>query len=260
MITADNIKIFMDSGAFSAHAKNTTVDIDAYAEFILENNHLITAYANLDVIGNALGSWKNQRYLEKKYGLNPIPIFHCGESFHWLQRYIDKGYDYIGLGGMVSGLKYSVSTFLNIVWCNYLTDDDGWPKCKVHGFGMTTFKYIFEYPWYSIDSTSWLLAAAMGDIIVPVFKNGAPVYTLQPNKVHMTGRSGGKFAYKAMPPLVQQQYDRYIESKGFTTAQMIEHYRYRERLNAIYYKDLEDNSPKWPWQLKKRLNLMCGVT
>lgn len=242
----------MDSGGYSAHSKNVEIKIDDYISYIKENINIIDFYANLDAIGNAAQSWKNQKYMEKQ-GLNPIPIFHCGEDFKWLKRYIDKGYQYIGLGGMVSGLKISVPVFLEMCWNRYLTDKEGFPIIKVHGFGMTVFKYIVKYPWYSVDSTSWLLAAGMGDIIVPITKNKKYDYSSQPIKIHMSGKSNKKQCFERLSPYIKSIILSYIQSKGFDVEKLINKYEDRQRLNAIYYKDLETYFPKWPWKLKKNL-------
>jgi uncharacterized protein Usg len=54
--------------------------------------------------------------------------------------------------------------WLDRLWGNILTDKKGRPLIKVHGFGLTTASLMTRYPWYSVDSTSWLMAAASGSI------------------------------------------------------------------------------------------------
>ena len=107
------------------------------------------------MIGSPEGTWKNQMIMEKA-GLKPLPCYHFGEDTKWLQRYIDKGYDYIALGGMVGRPRPALLQWLDTIWSDYLTDSKGMPIVKIHGFGMTSLRLMLRYPWYSVDSTSWV--------------------------------------------------------------------------------------------------------
>ena len=152
---------FLDSGAFSAFSQKTKINIDQYADFIHKHKADLNVYANLDSIGDPQQTQKNQDYLEAQ-GLNPLPVFHYGENIKILEGLIEK-YDYIALGGMVPIPSKTLIHWLDFVW-EYLCDEEGRPKIKVHGFGMTTRHLIKRYPWFSIDSTSPIIGAAMGRI------------------------------------------------------------------------------------------------
>src|SRR2546423_4074021 len=67
--------VFLDSGAFSAYSQGAKINIAAYCRYIFKYKHLLAVYSNLDVIGSAEGTLKNQRYMESK-GLQPLPVFH----------------------------------------------------------------------------------------------------------------------------------------------------------------------------------------
>jgi len=164
------MRIFLDSGAFTAWSRGKVINIDDYISFIYKYKDTIDVYANLDVIGSPEKTWENQMIMEKA-GLLPLPVFHTPfEDVKWLQRYIEQGYDYIALGGMAGGTisKTRIIKHLNSVFPNLLCDQEGLPKVKVHGFGMTALQLVYKYPWYSVDSASWQLrGSAYGLVDVP---------------------------------------------------------------------------------------------
>lgn len=178
------VKLFLDSGAFSAWTKGVKIDLDEYIEFIKKYKKYLEVYANLDVIGSAEETYHNQKYMEKK-GLNPLPVFHLQDDFDWLEKYIAEGYDYIGIGGIAG--KSTIGSrmhFLDRVW-NRLTDHSGFPTMRVHGFGMTAVNLIVKYPWYCmteenhevLTQNGWkdLSKLSIGEKIL-AFDNGKKVW------------------------------------------------------------------------------------
>lgn len=157
--------IFLDSGAFSMYTQGVEVNLKSYAEYIEENKDIIHIASNLDVIGrgNEEGSYKNQKELES-YGVQICPVHHARDSDHWLQRYLDEGYEYIFLGGMVPETTQYLREWLDHVWGKFLTNPDGSAKVKVHGFGLTVLPLMLRYPWYSVDSTSWVMTSRYGAV------------------------------------------------------------------------------------------------
>lgn len=146
-------KIFLDSGGFSAFTQGANIDIDEYCDFILKYKKQITYYAQLDVIGDEKGTEKNQRYMESR-GLNPLPVFHFKGDFKRLEALVEE-YDYICLGGLVPLAKNKPLLMAHLDKCFSIIKN----KCKVHGFGMTGMDILKRYPWYSVDSTSWIEAS-----------------------------------------------------------------------------------------------------
>lgn len=154
--------LFIDSGAFSVHNSGKTIDIEKYAEYLLEwesmNKKIV--YASLDVIGDAKAGMKNYKYLLKKK-LNPIPTYHYGESIDVLKELIDMT-NYIGLGGTVGGLgTEGKRLFFNKIFSLYPN------TIKFHAFGVTNKRLIINYPWHSIDSTTALRWSTYGRINTP---------------------------------------------------------------------------------------------
>ena len=149
-----NKPLFLDSGAFSVMTKGIEIDIDDYAFFIKNNIENIELYANLDIIGDAVATTKNQEHLES-LGLNPLPTFHYGSSYSELTKLIQK-YDYIGLGGLVPIARYRDKLKKHLDTCFAIISRIK-PTLKTHGWGMTSHFAVTRYPFYSVDSTSWLV-------------------------------------------------------------------------------------------------------
>lgn len=159
----EGFNLFLDSGAFTAFTKHKVIDIDVYADFIHREKSRMEIYANLDVIGDHAKTEQNQLYLESK-GLTPIPVFHCNSPLNVLAEMREK-YGYIALGGLVPLAREpkAMSNWLNKCF-QILIPKIREGKLKVHGFGLTNHKILMKYPFYSVDSTSWLSGEAYGSM------------------------------------------------------------------------------------------------
>jgi hypothetical protein len=169
----DGVKVFLDSGAFSAYMLGASIDIDGYIAYIKANADIIEIASVLDGIGDPQKTFDNQTYMER-HGVRPMPCFHYGEDPKWLLHYI-KNYDYISLGGMVPIAKPQLVQWLDRIWNDYLCDANGRARIKVHGFGLTKLDLMWRYPWFSVDSTSWLMAGNNGLLILPPDARKFPV-------------------------------------------------------------------------------------
>src|SRR5205807_7635617 len=142
-----------------------------YVKFILRTADAWTTVFNLDVIPGKPGEvptpaeaeraaeigWDNYCELKKAlapHGITPIHVFHRGDNFKWLKRLVDEC-EFFGLAPKTDG-----STAVRMNWLDrcmpYVTDDNGWPTHKLHGFGIGVPELIYRYPWYSVDSASWI--------------------------------------------------------------------------------------------------------
>jgi len=169
---ANNAKVFLDSGAFSAYTLGVEIDLPTYCDYIKRNMDLwrvedgVVMVSVLDGIGDPLKTYQNQMHMEQ-LGVKPLPCFHAGEDERYLEYYV-KNYEYITLGGMVGSSTKQLCIWLDRMWERYLTDGSGRPRVKVHGFGITSVPIVERYPWYSVDSSSWIQSAAFGSIIDPI--------------------------------------------------------------------------------------------
>jgi len=152
--------MFVDSGAFTAWTQGKELKIEDYIDFLKRNESNIEYYANLDVIGDADGTLKNQEIMEKA-GLSPVPTYHLREDIKHLEYYL-QNYDFIALGGTVGSPRTVVEPFLDTC---FSVIKKYWPK-KIHGFGVNALWALKKYPFYSIDSTSWLVGGRYGKVFV----------------------------------------------------------------------------------------------
>ncbi len=164
-IRADGVKVFLDSGAFSAWTKGVKVDLPKYCDYVKRNTDIIGVASVLDAIGDYKGTFVNQKEMEL-LGVVPLPCYHFGEPVEVLEFYA-ANYPYITIGGMVGKSPKQLKEWLDRIWEHTLTDAQGRPKLKVHGFGLTSLPLMLRYPWWSVDSSTWVQTAANGSILVP---------------------------------------------------------------------------------------------
>lgn len=175
-------KIMLDSGAFSAHNSGVEIPLQDYIDFLKKHNH-IDIYYNLDVIGNAEETWKNQKIMEDN-GLAPIPVYHVGEDKKYLKKCFE--YPYFALGGMVGRPRPVLRSWLDRVFEMAPYESDGTISNKVHGLGMTSWDYMCRYPWFSCDSSSWIMVCVNGGIYLPKFTSNGFDFTEPPQIKHVT--------------------------------------------------------------------------
>lgn len=138
--------------------------LDSYINWLHTYKDKLGAYVTLDVIGNAAKTWEVQKYMES-YGLTPLPVFHYGEDKSYLHKYIDN-YEYIGIGSIATTADNT--SFYDEVY-RTVGCENGKVRRKLHGFAATDFKSIIRYPWFSVDSISWVLHGAYGVAMFPKF-------------------------------------------------------------------------------------------
>lgn len=218
-------EIMLDSGAFTAYTKGIVITLEEYASFIHEyRDHFQGGYINLDVINNGKASYRNWKQMREQ-GLDPIPVYHLGTDEKWLKRYL-KQTDYVAIGAIAKLNTKARIIGLDYIWKKYLLDDEGSPRVKVHGLGLTTPDIITRFPWYSVDSMTAAKMAAFGFVIVPrLVCTGNAEYrvdmsTLAQFRVTMRqARSNSSLTsinnYHTLPPTVQAAYKKYFKDRGY---------------------------------------------
>lgn len=228
----DDAKVFLDSGAFSAHTLGVTITVQEYCEYIQRNLDILRVEDGslmasvLDGIGDPLQTWRNQLEMEAR-GVRPLPCFHFGEDEKFLEYYIDN-YDYITIGGMVGKSVVQLHTWLDRIWDKYLLDKSGNPRIKVHGFGVTTISIMERYSWYSCDSSSWIQSAAFGSIVNP-YHGVLSVSDKSPSR-HDKGQH-----VTTLTPMEQDYVFRMLEEQGFTYERLSSVYESRAAYNLWSY-------------------------
>lgn len=144
--------MFGDSGAHSARTLGIHIGLPTLIPWLRKWDHLLTVYASLDVIGAPEATWNNQKALQTE-GLYPLPAYHTGESLAVLDRYIETGHRYIALGKLLGNPRPQVMAWLTRVFTH--TQGSG---VVFHGFGMTVWDALLDFPFYSVDSSYWTWA------------------------------------------------------------------------------------------------------
>ena len=256
--TGENkVRLFLDSGAFGAWARGEELKIKDYIRYCKANERYIWAAVSLDQIPGKFGrrdnsqdearvaakqTYKNQQTM-KDAGVNAIPVFHQGDPLHYLEQYLKDGETYIGLSCNKFVRPDEQRRWLDMVF-SIITDGEGRPFVKTHGFALTAFPHITCYPWYTVDSTTWSLTPGYGQIIIPVWKDGKWNYREQPTRIAISGVthksvSSQKKQFENLGPQEREHVTRYLEEVVGTT---VPEARYgtneRRKCMLVYYKHL----------------------
>lgn len=167
----------LDSGAFSVWRSGRSIDLREYIayakDFIARNRHAIDHIyvVNLDVIPGEQGTMPTKKEVEEaarqgwdnmvqfeKAGLTPVHIFHQGEGFEWLER-ISARHRYIGISPNNDASIKSKFNWMKRVYSIIRAEN------MTHGFAVTARKLMQAFPWYSVDSTSWMAPVQYGKAV-----------------------------------------------------------------------------------------------
>jgi len=165
-------RIMLDSGAFSRSTGVIDFSLQDYIDFLHKHGSKFCAYVTLDIPMQGIVSQEyidysirvtdeNTKALEEA-GLTPVPVYQRRwNRLDILEDYLEK-YEYVFLGGSSSGNAISrkqMFEYLDIVF-----KINSKYKRKFHGLGQTADEVLKTYPWYSVDSTSWLNGTKTGSV------------------------------------------------------------------------------------------------
>jgi len=228
--------LMIDSGAFSVWNNGNEIDLDIYIAFCKKHLDAIDTIVALDVIpglpGNRLSLTKGNISKACKQGWTNymkmldaglpkdkvMPVFHQNDDWKWLQRFMDEGVPYFGISP-ANDCGSSIRQMWLDTCMKYICDSDGYPKAKFHGFAVTSIPLMLRYPWYSVDSASWMKHAVFGVVILPSMKtNGEWDYLRSPQRIFVT-KPGEKAAdkishYNLLAPHTKKAVKRYFDSIG----------------------------------------------
>lgn len=275
------LRLILDSGAYSAWTKQEKINVESYADFCLANLDCFDHIVNLDVIPGKVGmkgvdleatinesvreGWRNYRYLVSR-GIPKnklLHVFHQEEDFIWLERMV-KRLDYIGLSP-----ANDRNTKEKMVWLdqcmNYVLNKEGLPIRKLHGFGVTSIPLMMRYPWYSVDSASWVIYSRYGIILIPKLIQDEYRYDIPPLKVFVSTKSPKKYELGKHFDTFTLPEKRYIfneisakefkmgiseineEGKEVIIEEgLSNNHALRDRFNMLYHLDVEKTKNKNP--------------
>lgn len=267
--------IMIDSGAFSAWNKGKQIDFNAYVQyahkaiekvsrFKNQNIHIV----NLDVIpgvagqtsslnkihkqenrdlreASALAGYKNMRRMLKQ-GIEPIHVFHQGEDFKWIDKMVEY-VSYIGISPANDLPSAARNHWISDVF-EYLYKKN--INVDTHGFAVTNYAVLRDFPWTSCDAASWLIGAAMGMITYPQGGFSNPDYSVHPVVLNVSARTIGKGAKHMQSHFLQQ-----LENDGYSY-DTLQTWQGRALLNIRYILGLE----KWLNVYKRKVEYKPRTT
>lgn len=169
------VRMMIDSGAFTVWNAGGEVELQAliaYVESMVEaygERHDIVCIA-LDKIPGAKGapptpddieravetSVSNYHKMRQVLPVPVIPVYHTGEA-QWVLDEYRKHTDYVAFG---MSQDWSNRARLNWAMANQK------PGLKIHGLAATSTEMLVGVDWYSVDSATWAMAAAMGHLVM----------------------------------------------------------------------------------------------
>ena len=169
-VRSRGIHVFLDSGAFSflraADRSGKRLDrkqadslIEEYAAWIRkqEQDFAFDFVCTFDYVRDPKEVLRVTRRLEM-LGVPAVPVYHAGTSITALHKLIDEGYKRICISRGTEFTRHGQTrAFLDQVF--QVTEKAG---VECHGLACTSSQVLRGYPWYSVDSTSWMASAAYG--------------------------------------------------------------------------------------------------
>lgn len=244
---------------------------DDYAKFIkvMEKKGTEMFFANVDAISNPSLTWEIQQYFEKEHGVKPVPIIHYGCPMKWVDKYLD--YDLLGVGGLGQGVsRHEYFGWADIFFSHISPrSNDRMPLIKTHGFAMTSWELICRYPWWSVDSATWVKLSAYGWLYMPRWSDRHGWhFDKPPLMLNFSFRSPRKEErqkhYDNALPDVRATADRWLKHLGLVQGSVDKdgevivfgvssHHRARSIANLEYLKMLEASRPEWPHPLDDKI-------
>ena len=166
---------------------------------------------------------------------------------------------------------------LDDIFSTIICGRGGMPRVKIHGFAATSIPLMCRYPWYSVDSSTWIKTAAFGQIVVPRKVSGEFKFTDIPHKIEITYRSPRRKQkgrhFDNVGPAIREYIQEYVAMQGFEWGEsryegdkeiiikrgLINTPSIRCQLNMLYYAGLRDALPKWPWAFKQKKTASLGL-
>jgi hypothetical protein len=141
-------RLSLDSGAFTVWNKGESIDLQDYIAFARDFG--ADEVFALDVIGDHRASRRNADAMMEA-GIPCIPTYHVGEPEGALKE-LARDFPKIAIGGVARGAGKGLRRrFVEEVFARV------WPK-KIHGFALTDDDLLRDFPFHSVDSSSWNLA------------------------------------------------------------------------------------------------------
>lgn len=250
---------------------------DSYAALMKKLKDSDVIWANVDAISNPDLTWEIQRFFEEEHGVQPVPIVHFGTPMKYVDRYLEAKYDLLGVGGLGQGVsRHEYFSWADEFFIHLCPESNKrLPLIKTHGFAMTSWELMCRYPWWSVDSATWVKLSAYGWIYIPRWSDDKGWrFDRPPLNINFSFRSPRleerQKHYSNVPKSAQETSDRWLKECGLEMGtvnkegEMVEfgvssHHRARSIANLLYLKGLEKSRPTWPHPLDHAVVEMHSV-
>lgn len=148
----------LDSGAFTAWKKNTTINIDKLIEWY-ERFDTADFKLTLDVIGGSEQAQKENLRILERNGQDVVPVFHGPhlESWNWFDELCER-YPLVAIASVLpNNASPQVTWWLQQIFNRVCDRKTGLPKVRLHGLRMPI--RMSEFPFDSVDGSTWITAA-----------------------------------------------------------------------------------------------------
>lgn len=166
-----NVRMLVDSGAHTFLADSDTYAdkpvewfeeyLKGYVKFLKDNKEHIFAAVELDIarlVGqDKVNEWRKNIFekLTREEGIQIIYVWHIDDGVPAWEKMCQR-YPYVGvtfLEGLEAG---TIMRDLFSTARKYGT--------RVHGFGITGYGSLSKYPFFSVDSSTWLVGSQFGEL------------------------------------------------------------------------------------------------
>lgn len=259
--TRKPINLMLDSGAFSAWQSGKEVDMGAYIRFLQRYKDYLFSYVNMDTPPGGVqntepedaartSDYNLQKMLDA--GVSPMPVFHQFEDWKWLYKMVRDGHRYIGISSRLTLPINQRVRFLNDVFAR-LCDEKGRVCVRTHGFGMGALELARDYPFYTVDSTSWILgSSAYGRVLVPALDQRMKIKIGETRSLYVGRVNRGQHLLDL--DLQKEQLAQYLSEAGIAEEDTTTSFIARAKLGSLLAKHLIEERAKNPCMFLHRVS------
>jgi hypothetical protein len=181
--------LLLDSGGYTALVKNMPIELPQYIDYL--NKNKVKTAITLDV-PDFHKTIENTYELKRSTNTKILPVYHDTEFLDIKKRGVIEKYcadfDYLCLAGLNRKMldKKNKEQMGNFIFSHTKN------KIKVHGLAVTNKPFMEKYPFYSVDSTTWLNPAMFGTTKLVTNKN---LVNYRSKKVHYLDRISADVPY-----------------------------------------------------------------
>ncbi len=254
-LLSKGVRIFLDSGAFTLQRdphcswKVTEAYADEYCAFLHTYRNQLDWFAGLDWRRDADTTKKAQKLMHKR-GHYPVPVYHGNDPFRELEEYFDQGCRLVAIakpGSPGSTMEFLSNNALRRYYdgCFELAAKHG---ALLHGLAQTG-KLMFDYPWYSVDSSSWLFGGRTGKLLYITNKGYLRNFDFSVRFIHMKEIPANKLRAWGREQLakVPKEHIAMVEERcklwGFDVLDLLLSYHLRNSYNARVLAESLANKP-----------------